>query len=121
MQHDDYIGEAKSKNTIKYDIIPILKSPNIGDFNRYGLKYLPIKDFLENKFPTNEEKKKMCKNNKEIILNILEEYRHGRDRVIEIINESCNINNLARLPVINLLLSSTTSFAERFSFSAAIM
>lgn len=76
---------------IKYDIIPILKSPNIGDFNRYGLKYLPIEDFLENKFPTNEEKKKMCKNNKEIILNILEEYRHGRDRVIEIINESCNI------------------------------
>ena len=38
-----------------------------------------------------KKRRRCAKNNKEIILNILEEYRHGRDRVIEIINESCNI------------------------------
>lgn len=76
---------------IKYDIIPILKSPHIGDFDRYGLQYLSIEDFLVNKFPTDEEEKKMCKKNKEIISSILEDYQHGRDQVIEIINASCNI------------------------------
>ena len=51
---------------IKYDIIPILKSPHIGDFDRYGLQYLSIEDFLVNKFPTDEEEKKMCKKIKKL-------------------------------------------------------
>ena len=76
---------------IKYDIIPIVKSPHIGDFERYGMEYLSLEDFLQNRFPSSERRMQMCRKNREIIGKILEEYKSGRDIVERIILEKCFI------------------------------
>lgn len=70
---------------IKYNIIPIMKTPQIGDFKRYGLRYLSIDDFLEGNFPAEEERVKMCKKNQEILGKILEEYKLGREKIKSIL------------------------------------
>ena len=70
---------------IKYNIIPIMKTPQIGDFKRYGLRYLSLDDFLEGNFPAEEERVKMCKKNQEILGKILEEYKLGREKIKSIL------------------------------------
>ena len=76
---------------IKYDIIPIMKSPRIGDFARYGMEYVSLEDFLQNRFPSSERRIQMCRKNREIINKILTEYKSGRDTVERIIREKCFI------------------------------
>ena len=80
---------TKMIDYIKYDIVPIMKSPCVGDFARYGMEYLPINDFLENRFPSEEDRLEMCRKNKLIIDKLLEEYREGKNRVKQIINTKC--------------------------------
>lgn len=70
---------------IKYNIIPIMKTPNIGDFQKYGLHYLSIDDFLSGKFPSKGERVEMCKRNQEILSKILEEYQVGRKKIENIL------------------------------------
>lgn len=74
---------------IKYDIIPIMKSPHIGDFEQYGMEYVSLEDFLQNRFPSSEQRMQMCRKNREIIGKILEEYISGRAIVEEIIHSRC--------------------------------
>ena len=73
---------------IKYDIIPVMKSSRIGDFDEKGIEYIPLCDFIHGNIPTREEREEMCRKNKKILEEIMEEYRIGKAQIVEIIRKS---------------------------------
>jgi hypothetical protein len=69
-----------------YDIIPILKSPNIGDFNDLGLKYLPYDSFINGNFFNELEREKVIQNNRKVLYKYINIYNYGSDRFRKLFN-----------------------------------
>ena len=62
---------------ILHGIIPILKTPEIGDFADYGMKYVPYTDLLAGKLPTEEERQSMVRYNLTVFDRMGEAYESG--------------------------------------------
>lgn len=62
---------------IASDIIPIVKTENIGDFKKIGIKTISIKDFLANKLPVGDEFEMITKFNKYKIKTIIDQMNDG--------------------------------------------
>ena len=66
-------------------IIPIVLQPEIGDFNKFGYKYILLTDFIEGKIPNEEEQEKMRKVNFEIIQNLSINVEYSKNKLLSMI------------------------------------
>lgn len=71
---------------IKYGIVPIYKTENIGDFKEFGTMFVKYEALLSNKLPTNEQKQIMINNNKKIIDIIQSQTENGISELKEILS-----------------------------------
>jgi hypothetical protein len=62
---------------IQNGIIPIMKTPYIGDFYEMGLAYIDYRDFLNNQLPTEEIRCQMAAANAKILQRINIQYQTG--------------------------------------------
>lgn len=60
---------------IAMGIVPILDSPNLGDFKSLNIKYVSLEDFEKNNIPNEERRNEMAQHNFKL-LSILKEYRY---------------------------------------------
>lgn len=68
---------TKIAEYLKYDIIPILNTPNIGDFMSLGMKYLSLEDFKKGNFYSEKERKEVVKANRIAFNNYLKLHENG--------------------------------------------
>ena len=68
---------------LRHGVVPILKSDRIGNFKEYGLQYVSLEDFNQGNIPDYEERKKMIKNNYQILLKIIRQSISGQNELIE--------------------------------------
>ncbi len=78
---------TKLTEYLSFGIIPIVKSPDIGDFLKLGYSYLSLEDFINGSIPSLEELKKMRNNNFNILKTLLENVEKSVKELITIINE----------------------------------
>lgn len=62
-------------------IIPIMKTPHIGDFFEMGLHYIDYRDFVKNKLPVEDIRFQMAQANYEILQRIICLYKEGREEL----------------------------------------
>lgn len=55
---------------LEYGIVPVFKSPKIGDFVKMGLEYIDYKDLLDKNMPSEKERLRMVEKNRNV-LNLL--------------------------------------------------
>ncbi|MGI6086274.1 MAG: glycosyltransferase [Acetivibrionales bacterium] len=70
---------------IRFGIIPILKSNQIGDFARYNLRYLPCEQFSRGKLPDAQTYLEMAKHNFELFKTFNADYLNGRDKLLALL------------------------------------
>lgn len=58
-------------------IIPILSTPNIGDFVQDGMSYISLNDFISGKLPSEEEKNACISRNTEVVRMLEQRYLLG--------------------------------------------
>lgn len=61
-----------------YGVLPIVKTPNIGDFSRYGMRYITVEDFQNGNLPTEEVYMEMIRANRRVIEHMHQDYLSGR-------------------------------------------
>lgn len=76
---------TKILDYMKYGIIPIMKSPFIGDFNKLGIAYITLKDFVSRNLPEESVRIEMCKKNFAILKEMLREYNEGKEKLSHIL------------------------------------
>lgn len=59
-------------------IIPILNTPNIGDFVQDGMAYISLNDFISGKLPSQKEKNAYISRNTEVVHTLERRYQRGR-------------------------------------------
>lgn len=74
---------TKLMEYIRFGIIPILKSDNIGSFKKYGLKYISINDFNKNNIPDLKQRQEILENNYKILSKIIDISNNGQKEIIE--------------------------------------
>ena len=62
-------------------ILPILNTPNIGDFVRDGMAYISLEDFVSEKLPPREEKERLVEQNLKVVRTLEERYHQGRQQL----------------------------------------
>lgn len=67
-------------------IVPILNTPNIGDFVADGMQYITMKDFCNGLLPNEETRVQMAKNNQKVIDRIIEKYETGVQKLRDMID-----------------------------------
>lgn len=68
---------------IQNGIIPIMKTPYIGDFYEMGLAYIDYRDFIKNHLPTEEIRCQMSSANAKILQRMIIRYQTGRDALLK--------------------------------------
>ena len=68
---------------IEYGILPIMDSPNIGDFKKLGLQYLSVSDFDAGKLPKETERVRMVKENRMVLIKLLTQHETGVQQLKE--------------------------------------
>ena len=69
---------------IQHKVIPIMDSPQIGDFYEKGLKYVSISDFVRGDIPNEEERVKMTEAN----VNIVDDMIFERESAMQYIGKT---------------------------------
>lgn len=62
-------------------VVPIVKFPDIGDFQHDGYSYVKLSDFLEGHLPSVLEQQKMAANNQRILKLQLERFTQGKEQL----------------------------------------
>lgn len=70
---------------IRFGVLPVLKSENIGDFARYGMEYISCEDFREGKIPDAEAYSRMIRHNVEVLGAFTRDYQQGREQLLELL------------------------------------
>lgn len=81
---------------LKYGIIPILKSTEIGDFIDMGMQYLPYTDLLKGVDITEEERRKMMENNYAILDMLKQKYLSGIDELKHLVEEKKEVLTITK-------------------------
>ena len=68
-------------------VIPVMKSPNIGDFVELGLNYIQYGDLLNDNIPSESKLRKMMEDNFNILTALETEYTEGIARLKKIVSE----------------------------------
>lgn len=72
---------TKLMEYLRYGIIPVLKSDQIGDFTELGMEYLPVRELLGGVRMTPEERRRMVENNYRVLDKLLEVHTSGLARL----------------------------------------
>lgn len=75
---------TKIPEYLKFGIIPILDTPNIGDFTALGMRYLALEDFLAGKFYSEAERQEIVEANYKCVEKYIEVYKKGEKKFKEI-------------------------------------
>ncbi len=85
LRKDDPINWAacptKLIEYIAFGIIPILDSPEIGDFPSLGLKFIRLEDFIQQNMPDQNTLAEMVEINTSIYQTLIEQYRLGIEQI----------------------------------------
>lgn len=68
---------TKLMEYLAYEIIPIMYTPNIGDFVSLGMQYVPYTDFVEGKLPSEEARIAMVQHNLQVARKFADIYEKG--------------------------------------------
>ena len=68
---------TKIAEYLQYDIIPIVNTPNIGDFKDLGMKYLKLEDFISGNFYNDQERKQIVENNRLVFKKYIDMHNKG--------------------------------------------
>lgn len=60
---------TKIAEYIKYNIVPVVNTPNIGDFKQMGMKYITLEDFVDGKLMSEDEFNSAVLNNQKLLEN----------------------------------------------------
>ena len=69
---------TKIADYFKYRIVPIVKSPKIGDFIDLGMQYITLEDFNNGKLLTEKEMKKIVDNNELVLKKYIKLHEDGK-------------------------------------------
>lgn len=69
---------TKIAEYLKYKIIPIVKSPKIGDFIDLGMKYITLNDYNSGKLYSKEQMKKIIDNNIKVFNKYIDMHNNGK-------------------------------------------
>lgn len=69
---------TKIADYFKYRIVPIVKSPKIGDFIDLGMQYITLEDFNNGKLLTKKEMKKIVDNNELVLKKYIKLHEDGK-------------------------------------------
>ena len=67
---------------LQYGIVPVLKTPNIGDFTEMGMEYIDSAAFGKGQLPEEEDRKHMAEKNYEVLKKLTETYQSGKQSVL---------------------------------------
>jgi len=70
---------------LTFGIVPILKSDRIGDFGNSGIRYLPVKDFIAGRIPSDTERREMVAANRILFEQISVTRRAGIEKLVSIL------------------------------------
>lgn len=79
---------TKLMEYIAYEIIPIMYTPNIGDFVSLGMQYVPYADFVAGKLPNEEERLAMVRHNLQVARSFVDIYETGEQMLLAVGRES---------------------------------
>jgi GT2 family glycosyltransferase/glycosyltransferase involved in cell wall biosynthesis len=75
-------------------IIPVVDSPDLGDFMALGMHYVTVSDMEQGNLPDELSRLNMAKENYLIYMNLCAKYEHGRCDLISAIDEPFHIKSL---------------------------
>lgn len=101
-----------------YGIVPIVKSSNIGDFEKLGYKYIQIEDFNIRKI-TKSEIKEYAHHNYEIIKILLNKTENSKKALLKIVDKIFTSSNDYRIDDILLLASAIENSRKTKELNAA--
>ena len=70
---------------LKFGIIPILKSEEIGDFVDLGMSYISFKEMINGISITEEQRLKMLRKNQEVLIKLMNKYIEGLKKLTNIV------------------------------------
>lgn len=70
---------------IRFGVLPVLKTDYIGDFARYGMKFVSYEDFRAGCIPDEETYKRMIRRNLEVLDAFTRDYQSGRTELLRLI------------------------------------
>lgn len=68
---------TKIAEYLQHDIVPILKTPNIGDFKALGMRYISVNEFMSGKLMQKDEYQAAVKRNREVFSRYVEMFDEG--------------------------------------------
>lgn len=89
---------------LQYGIIPVMKSPEIGDFVELGMQYIPYEDCLEGKLPDREAAAKIAAENFRILDRLHETYVEGVKSLCSHLGEGKQIK-AGQTPAVGLVVT----------------
>ncbi|SAK71670.1 polysaccharide pyruvyl transferase [Caballeronia fortuita] len=67
---------------LAFGIVPIVDTPNIGDFNTYGMRYATASDFAAGNFPDEQERMDMARHNMTICERLVQQKTSGEQQLV---------------------------------------
>ncbi|SAK74653.1 polysaccharide pyruvyl transferase [Caballeronia pedi] len=67
---------------LAFGIVPIVDTPNIGDFNTYGMRYVTASDFSAGKIPGEQERMQMARHNMAICEQLVQQKTSGEQQLV---------------------------------------
>jgi len=71
---------------IQYGIIPVMDTPNIGDFTDLGMKYIEGGAFSRGELPGESERRQMAEVNYQVLKKLVEAYLDGKESVLRFLS-----------------------------------
>lgn len=71
---------------LNYDIIPVIDTPKIGDFDDYGMEYIDIREFVKGNIPNKIQRQEMILNNRMVVEKLKQAKITGSDKVARFFN-----------------------------------
>ncbi len=71
---------------LDYDIIPVIDSPKIGDFDNYGMQYVDIREFVKGNIPNEVQRQEMILKNRGVVKKLKQAKVSGSDELVRFFN-----------------------------------
>ncbi|KVT47154.1 glycosyltransferase [Burkholderia ubonensis] len=68
---------------LAFGIVPIVDTPNIGDFNTYGMHFVSVENFVKGRIPDAATRMEMAAHNRQICERLVEQKATGEKELIE--------------------------------------
>lgn len=111
---------TKLSEYLWFGVIPIVKTPHVGDFLTEGFSYVTDEEFVAGLLPDEPSCTEMRRNNREVLDRLVERYQTGAEFLRSLtLSNLVGQNNLAGLPIGNRHLT-FPNHAELYLFSSGM-